>query len=264
MVKPFLKWAGGKRWLTDCPSFELPDFQGTYFEPFLGGGAVFFNARPHTAVLSDLNPRLIETYEAVRDHADALCALLEEHHRNHSKPYYYQVRSLKLATPVQRAAQFLYLNRTCWNGLYRENLRGEFNVPIGTKSKVFDPDEDLHAISDRLKGAKLLVSDFEATMSMAGEGDLVFADPPYTTAHNFNGFVKYNETVFAWSDQVRLKEAAVAAKARGAAVIITNAYHSSILELYAGAGKVSELRRQSVISGKAEGRAKTSECLISI
>lgn len=263
VAKPFLKWAGGKRWLADRASFSLPEYSGTYFEPFVGGGAIFFSrVASGPSVLSDLNPRLIETYKVVRDNLAELKTLLRFHHVRHNKAYYYNLRSQTLANEVERAAQFMYLNRTCWNGLYRENLRGQFNVPIGTKFKIFDPEEDLEAVSLKLKSAQLFTSDFEEIMSMAGEGDLIFADPPYTTAHNFNGFVKYNETVFAWSDQIRLRDASVDARKRGAHVIITNAYHASILDLYQDAISVNEVHRSTIISGKAEGRTRTSECLI--
>jgi DNA adenine methylase len=162
----------------------------------------------------------------------------------------------------KRAAQFLYLNRTCWNGLYRENLRGEFNVPIGTKSSVYDEDENFELLSETLGGAQILCQDFETTIALATAGDLVFIDPPYTTAHNLNGFVKYNQKIFSWADQHRLSVAACEAKDRGATVLITNAHHSSIEELYKGAKEISVLDRPSVISGRASGRKSTAELLI--
>ena len=261
-IKPFLKWAGGKRWLVDRNDFHLPHYTARYIEPFVGGGAMFFSTLPQSAILSDMNTRLIETYQAIQERVDLVVESLVEHQKLHSKEYYYSIRSQKFANRTDRAAQFLYLNRTCWNGLYRENLRGEFNVPIGTKTKVIDDDEDLMAVSEALKNATLLASDFESTLDLAGPGDLVFADPPYTTAHNFNGFVKYNEKVFAWADQIRLRDAAIRARDRGAKVLITNAHHPSIFELYDGFGTIEEVTRRSVISGKAAGRIQTSECLI--
>lgn len=261
-IRPFLKWAGGKRWLVERQGFNLPEYTGRYIEPFVGGGAMFFSTLPRRAILTDMNARLIETYIAIRDEVEEVLSNLVAHQERHSSEYYYSMRALKLHSRAERAAQFLYLNRTCWNGLYRENLRGEFNVPIGTKSKIIDPDEDLVAVSHALQGIEIAASDFEHTVDRAGLGDLVFADPPYTTAHNFNGFVKYNEKVFSWADQIRLRDAVVRAKRRGATILVSNAHHPSIFELYEGFGRLEEFTRQSVISGKVSSRSRTSEYLI--
>lgn len=263
-MKPFVKWAGGKRWLIDHPRFVIPKFSGKYIEPFLGGGAMFFHIRPKLALLSDVNPRLIEAYRTIASDPDGVQEQLRKHQKNHSKEYYYEERARKRRLPLSRAGQFLYLNRTCWNGLYRENLNGRFNVPIGTKSDVYDPAEDFNVFASVLKVAEILCQDFEMTLSAASEGDLVFIDPPYTTAHNTNGFVKYNQRIFKWSDQIRLRNSALAARARGAEVLITNADHSSIEDLYNGIGRITRLERSSVISGGANGRGKTTELLIQL
>ncbi|NVJ96894.1 MAG: Dam family site-specific DNA-(adenine-N6)-methyltransferase [Alphaproteobacteria bacterium] len=260
-VLPFLKWAGGKRWLLNRREFGLPQFSGRYIEPFLGGGAVFFHVRPQRAILSDVNPRLIETYQAIRDDHERVLEQLAYLQKHHDKSFYYKERSRKRRSLHKRAAQFLYLNRTCWNGLYRENLKGEFNVPIGTKDKVIYEDEDFALISSVLTAAEIVTCDFECTIDRAEDGDLVFVDPPYTTAHNMNGFVKYNQNIFTWDDQVRLKEAIVRALYRNAQVVLTNADHQSIHELYQGVGDVISVPRSSVISGKSEMRRATSEAL---
>src|SRR5687767_14662404 len=135
-LQPFLKWAGGKRWLIE----RFPDFFAVkhtrYIEPFLGSGAVFFRTRPNRALLSDRNHNLIETYEALRDEPDVVRQLLCRHDRQHSVEHYYKVRDQRLRSRAARAAQLIYLNRTCWNGLYRVNRQGRFNVPIGTKTRV--------------------------------------------------------------------------------------------------------------------------------
>ena len=225
---------------------------------------MFFHLRPQVSVLSDLNSRLIETYRAIREDPLPVQGYLREHHERHCKGHYYEVRGTEFARQSERAAQFLYLNRTCWNGLYRENLAGKFNVPIGTKSLVYDPDEDLLAVSSQLKCADIVCCDFEATMDKAGEGDFVFCDPPYTTAHNMNGFVKYNQRIFSWDDQIRLRDAATRAMERGATVIITNADHPSLHTLYGDAGKINVVERSSVISGASKGRRMTSEILVSL
>ncbi len=260
-MKPFIKWAGGKRWLVKKDDFSLPKFSGTYVEPFLGGGAVFFHTQPKKSILSDVNPKLIGVYKAVRSDWESVTEHLAEMEKKHSKEYYYQERGCTRLTDAEKAAQFLYLNRTCWNGLYRENLKGEFNVPIGTKTKVIFEDEDFSEISKILKNAELNTCDFEETIDRAGEGDLVFADPPYTTAHNMNGFVKYNQKIFSWSDQLRLKNAIERAIGRGATVVLTNADHESIHKLYEGISKHESVERASVISGKKQFRTKTTEAI---
>ncbi|UXS00853.1 DNA adenine methylase [Agrobacterium tumefaciens] len=261
-MQPFLKWAGGKRWLfgeefvSSLPSFER------YIEPFLGGGAGFFAVRPKAAILSDVNGDLINLYRVIRDFPSDLADELRRHQSKHSKDYYYNVRDNKPLEQIAAAAWMLYLNRTCWNGLYRLNLAGKFNVPIGTKSSVLLPSDNFDALSELLTGIEINVSDFEGTVDQAGEGDLLFVDPPYTVKHNMNGFVKYNETIFRWADQVRLRDSLVRAKERGASVIVTNADHASIHELYKGFGKHGIVSRRSVISGKNEGRSSVTELMV--
>ena len=144
-LAPFLKWAGGKRWLAEHVLNLIPDDFSTYYEPFLGSGAIFFSLQPKAAVLSDLNADLINAYSSIRDYADKVNTVLRHHHRQHSKDYYYEVRAKTLRAQHTRAAQFIYLNRTCWNGLYRVNLGGTFNVPIGTKTNVILDTDDFPA-----------------------------------------------------------------------------------------------------------------------
>jgi DNA adenine methylase len=259
-LKPFLKWAGGKRWLVGRDGFDLPHHQ-RYIEPFLGGGAVFFHLHPKKALLTDINARLIEAYKMVRDYPTAITNLLREHHERHSRSYYYEIRSREHAEPLLRAAQFIYLNRACWNGLYRVNRRGQFNVPIGTKDWILSEDDDFHAIAASLRNATLRTSDFEAAIAEAADGDLVFVDPPYTVAHNLNGFIKYNETLFSWNDQRRLRDAIAGAVQRGAQVVMTNADHESLSELYSGLSVPSEVQRHSIIAGSANHRKRTKEAL---
>ncbi|NTI47088.1 Dam family site-specific DNA-(adenine-N6)-methyltransferase [Agrobacterium rhizogenes] len=263
-IKPFLKWAGGKRWLIERPEFSLPEFSGRYIEPFLGGAAIYFNVLPGEALLSDVNPKLIRTYQAIRNEWGAVFDCLAKHHAMHSKDYYYAQRSMEYPDEAAQAAHFLYLNRACWNGLYRENLKGEFNVPIGTKSKIVLETDDFKSVSDALQGAELRCCDFGETIDEAQSGDLVFVDPPYTTAHNMNGFVKYNQKIFSWEDQIRLRDKLVNAAQRGCKIVATNAWHESVIELYRGAATIVEVPRASVISGNNRGRKETSESLITM
>ena len=261
-LKPFLKWAGGKRWLFESGQFSGPTLEGQYIEPFLGGGAVFFETQPKNAILSDSNKRLIELYVVIRDEPGEFAQLLRKHAKAHSKDYYYELRTKRLRKPTTRAAQFLYLNRTCWNGLYRENLKGQFNVPIGTKQTVIFDTDDFPAWSRALQETRLQCRDFEAAVDEAVEGDFVFADPPYTVRHNMNGFVKYNQNIFAWRDQIRLRDVLQRAANRGVLFAITNADQESIRDLYAGFGVHRQLGRHSVIAGRSVHRAYSTELLI--
>lgn len=261
-VLPFLKWAGGKRWLMPLAHQlrEVP-FR-SYFEPFLGSGAMFFALAPKSAVLSDVNIDLIEAYRALRENACAVERELIKHHRFHDSDYYYDIRASKPRTPHTRAARFIYLNRTCWNGLYRVNRQGQFNVPKGTKENVLLDSDNFCEIGKRLESVSLRSGDFEKTIEKAGAGDLIFTDPPYTVRHQYNGFVKYNEQLFSWDDQVRLKTALVLAKNRGAKIICTNADHASIRELYEPDFDLFPVDRYSAISGLSTSRGKYAELII--
>lgn len=177
---PFLKWAGGKRWLTTYRDNFFPESYGTYIEPFLGSGAVFFHMNPKSSVLSDANNELIDTYTTISTDWERVLENLEIHNRKHSKDYYYQMRQKSCNRPHTKAAQFIYLNRTCWNGLYRVNKWGEFNVPIGTKTNVILDTDNFELISKRLSRAKLLAQDFEKTIDMSHKGDFIFVDPPHS------------------------------------------------------------------------------------
>ncbi len=261
-TSPFLKWAGGKRWLVEKHSHLLNIEHERYIEPFVGSGAVFFSLLPHSAILCDKNEKLIEVYEAIKSDWKKVADLLRAHHKNHSSEYYYQTRRKRLRTPETRAAQFIYLNRTCWNGLYRVNKKGEFNVPIGTKQNVVLSTDDFEKIALCLKNVELLSGDFEIALEKAGQGDFVFIDPPYTVKHNYNGFLKYNESIFSWEDQVRLRDAVELAVSRGAKVLVTNACHDSIKRLYENLGEISTLNRASIIAGKSSARGRYEEVVI--
>lgn len=258
-LKPFLKWAGGKRWFVRKYSFLLPKKFNRYIEPFLGSGAVFFYLRPKIAILGDSNSELITTYQALKNNWLLVYQYLEEHQKKHNSKYYYYIRASKPQDMYSRAARFIYLNRTCWNGLYRVNKRGEFNVPIGTKSKVIYDDENFEEISNLLQSSALYICDFEELINKAEEGDFIFVDPPYTVSHNNNSFIKYNERLFSWSDQKRLFRALLRAKERGVMIVGTNAYHKSVLELYKGKFKTIKVSRYSLISSRNDSRKKYDE-----
>lgn len=261
-IVPFLKWAGGKRWLPNRFPALFPHEFEHYIEPFLGSGAVFFKLQPEKAILSDLNANLIQTYEAIRDDWKKVQQALTRHQRLHSNEYYYQERNRIRKSSAEKAAQFLYLNRTCWNGLFRVNLKGKFNVPIGTKNNVILPTDDFEYTSSLLKNAEITSSDFGNTISRSKKDDFLFIDPPYTVKHNFNGFVKYNEKIFSWEDQIRLSKSVLEAAHRGTKILITNADHETIRSLYSSADHLVSLDRHSILAGDKTARGKTSELAI--
>jgi len=261
MIEPFLKWAGGKRWLVQSKKLPVPVTFNRYFEPFLGSGAVFFSLEPKKAILSDTNKDLIELYQIIRNRPKSLTQLMLSHHKKHCKEYYYKIRDSIPRTKLERAAKLLYLNRTCWNGLYRVNLNGKFNVPIGTKSSVIFETDDFPAISNLLRKTEIFARDFEEIIDTTRKADFVFVDPPYTVQHNNNNFIKYNENIFSWDDQIRLKESLMRAKRRGVQIVITNADASSIKELYGELGSYHKLIRASRLSGDPTKRGSTTEAM---
>ena len=262
-VVPFLKWPGGKRW---AASHVVPLIQKNltrrYFEPFLGGGAIFFSLLPEKAELSDINEDLINTYNAVRDHHVAVIHALRQ--LRVTKRNYYEIRSAAPHAPIERAARFLYLNRTAFGGMYRLNLAGEFNVPYGGGERTPDvllESDMLIAASKALKRATTKQSDFESQVDSAGKGDVVYCDPTYTVAHDRNCFVRYNERNFSWADQERLACCARRARSRGAMVIVTNAHHRSIRALYPQS-HFNSLGRLSLVSTDPLKRRAVQEYLI--
>lgn len=261
-IKPFLKWAGGKRWFVQNHAELLPKKYNRYIEPFLGSGAVFFYLKPKNALLGDINKELIETYSALKKNWRLVLRYLKLHHKLHNKNYYYQIRSNIPNSIFTRAARFIYLNRTCWNGLYRVNKRGLFNVPIGDKSSVIFPDESFEDIANILNNAELYSRDFEFLINTAKEGDLLFIDPPYTVRHNNNAFIKYNEMLFSWKDQERLFLCLKQAKDRGATIVATNAYHKSVRTLYTSEFNMIRVDRNSLISSNPRSRKRFDELVI--
>lgn len=260
-AKPFLKWAGGKRALITNILELFPANYNKYYEPFLGGGAVFFAANPITAQLSDLNHDLITTYRQIKNHVHGVIDLLEK--MEYGEEMYYQVRLECPKTNLERAARFIYLNRTCWNGLYRVNRAGKFNVPFGTYTnpRICDK-ENLLAVSKRLKKTRLRAVDFKLALTNAGDGDFVYLDPPYVTSHNNNGFIEYNKKIFSLHDQVRLAATMRELTRKGCRVLMSNANHAAIKKIYSGFYFLKAMR-PSIISGTMEGRGRISELLIS-
>ncbi|MBI2472261.1 MAG: Dam family site-specific DNA-(adenine-N6)-methyltransferase [Planctomycetes bacterium] len=262
MAEPFLKWPGGKRWLVQRHSGLFPSTFRRYIEPFLGGGAVFFHLAPSRAILSDANSELINAYKCLQAHPEIIDRKLRRLHAHHGPRLYYRMRAMKPTSAMGKAIRFIYLNRTCFNGIYRVNHKGEFNVPMGSKDLVEYPDGLLLAVAERLRAASLKVADFEETIDCASKGDFVFVDPPYTVMHNNNNFIKYNASLFSWTDQVRLSSALRRAASRGALIMLSNADHDSVRTLYCKFGYHHRIDRSSVLAAESAHRCKTSELLI--
>lgn len=258
--KPFLKWAGGKRALLPQLLKLVPSSYNKYHEPFLGGGSVFFALRPKQAYLADINTELINTYIVVRDEPAELVNLLT--HFRHNKAEYYRVRALEEKTSLNRAARFIYLNRSCWNGLYRVNKLGQFNVPFGryTKPLICDP-QNLLVASKALKQTVISNSTFADTLKRPRKNDFVYCDPPYTVAHDKNGFLGYNEKIFSWEDQLQLKQLIDELTDSGSFVMVSNACHESIKQLYKDYEQIV-VKRNSTIAGKTSARSSVNELVI--
>jgi DNA adenine methylase len=262
-VLPFLKWPGGKRWASSRIAALVQEcLTGTYYEPFLGGGAVFFRLRPEKAILSDINPELINAYRIVRDSAEKLVPLLRRMAVN--KNNYNRLRRAEPVDPIRRAVRFLYLNRTAFGGIYRLNLKGEFNVPYGGGERnpsILWEKRLLKSAAEALATADVRVADFETMLDLANSGDVVYCDPTYTVAHDNNGFIRYNEKNFSWADQHRLACAARRATQRGAKVIVSNANHDTIRKLYPGA-RFLVAERRSLVSCDVSKRRAVEELFV--
>lgn len=261
-VRPILRWAGGKRWLVA----KLPGILNTaefeqYHEPFLGGASIYLGMNfLGRAFLSDLNSDLIETYQQVRDSPDSVAAHLARYVNTSER--YYEVRSTELSDLGERAARFIYLNHTSFNGIYRVNLNGVYNVPYGRRTSPQIPGQaQLREVASRLADASLQVGDFADCMENIHENDLVFLDPPYTVAHNQNGFVKYNQRLFSFEDQGRLSNLIDQIKAKRAFYIMTNAAHPSISELFEKGDRRIETSRRNSIGGRSATRGSAVEYL---
>jgi len=257
--QPFLKWPGGKRFLLYAILPLIPKSFNRYFEPFLGGGALFFALSPAKAHLSDNNSDLIHAYTYIRNHPGAVIRELRA--LRNSEGDYYRIRSKEAKTDVARAARLVYLVTLAFNGIYRVNLDGKFNVPYGYKTHLNPCNEDrLREASGLLKKAVIRDQDFEAALSKAKECDLVYLDPPYTVAHGNNGFIKYNAKIFSWEDQLRLARKANDLAAKGCHVIVSNADHASIRKLYNEFHTI-ELERNSVMAASSDCRSRVTECI---
>ena len=267
-ARPFLKWAGGKSRLMEQYKPYLPKDYTRYHEPFLGGGALFFYLAPQlhaqgkTAFLSDLNPELVNVYVCVRDHVEALIEQLSAHQAQHGKAHYYEVRSQLPTDSIARAARFIYLNKTCFNGLYRENSKGQFNVPIGRykNPKICAPDL-LRPASAALQIANISARPFTAVADHApGATDFVYFDPPYHPLSETSNFTAYSRYRFGVEEQTALRDLIKQLAGRSVQVLVSNSDCPFIRELYKDF-TVKTITAARSINSKASKRGKITEVL---
>jgi DNA adenine methylase len=270
---PFVKWAGGKSSLAQELLHSVPSHFANYYEPFLGGGALFFaiysRNRSFNAILSDVNAELISAYEVIKDAPDQLIQLLsrfrEEYFRSgNSSSYYYQKRQWQTTDPIESAARLIFLNKTCYNGLYRVNSRGEFNVPFGRykNPKIVDP-ENILAVSTALRdaNAQLRCADYRTVLSSCAKNDFVYLDPPYQPKSKTSSFTDYAPGGFSEQDQRELAEEFRKLVDRGCAVLLSNSETPLTSHLY------SEYETRSVVVNRpinsvASGRTGYKELIV--
>jgi DNA adenine methylase len=263
---PVVKWAGGKTRLLDQLVARAPERYRRYFEPFVGGGALYFRLQPGRAVLSDSNPDLIGMYRRVAGHVEAVIRRLEAHRAAHGVDHYYRVREEwnrgGLADPDDRAAAFIYLNKTCYNGLWRVNSRGHFNVPVGRYDdpSIFDGAQ-LRAASRALRRAELATAGFAEAVAGARDGDFVYFDPPYHPLSDTAHFTSYTSASFGRDDQRRLAELARELVRRGCAVLVSNSDTEFVRELYRGF-RIDVVDCARAINSKASARGPQRELII--
>lgn len=264
-ARPFVKWAGGKTQLVPELLKYIPSHYNRYIEPFVGGGALFFTLNPETAILNDSNAELITTYKVIKERHKELIFLLEDYQKNHNEKLYYKVRALDIShlDEVERAARFIYLNKTCFNGLYRVNQNGQFNTPIGSykNPKILD-EENILKCSLALKKTKLFNLDYKKFLDEVVErGDLVYLDPPYLPVSEYSDFDRYTKEKFKIADHVELTTHFQKLIDKGATPILSNSCSEITKKLYSDY-EISLVGASRNISKKSTGRGKVDEIIV--
>jgi DNA adenine methylase len=260
--KPFIKWVGGKRKLVPEIVARMPKSFGAYHEPFMGGAALFWHLRPTIAHLSDANKRLVRTYRGVRDSVGSVIDLLDGYPNTSEFFYAHRAIDVDALSDVGAAAWFIYLNKTCFNGLYRVNKKGGFNSPFGSYANPTICDSyNLAACSAALKGVEIHHGSYLDVETRAEGGDFVYLDPPYVPVSDSANFTSYTADGFGHADQVALSDLARRLRARGVHVILSNADVPIVRELYAGF-KVDTIMAARAINSNGAKRGKIAEVLI--
>ena len=267
-LRPFVKWAGGKSQLLDQfqSLYPKPGSVSRYLEPFLGSGAVFFHVKallqPSHVLLCDTNAELIDTFLVVRDELDALIELLRQHQKHHCESHYYEVRSRSPQTRAARAARLIYLNKAGFNGLFRVNSRGIFNVPFGHRAKPTILNEALlHAASVALQKAKLHARDFRDLSLVARKGDFIYLDPPYQPLSRTAKFTSYTSGCFGESDQRDLANLYAELSRKGCLLMLSNSDTPLIRELYADF-RIRRVSARRMINSDGKKRGPVSEVVV--
>jgi DNA adenine methylase len=273
-VKPYLKWAGGKRQLLREIKKYLPKGRTgyAYYEPFVGAGAVFFDLQPAKALINDSNTQLILTYRAIKDNVEGLVALLKSHRGKNGREHFYAIRNLDrdaeqfgALKDIEKAARLIYLNKTCFNGLYRVNSRGFFNVPYGQHKNpaIFD-ETTLRRIHEYLNNNDIIIlnTDFEQAVSTAGKDAFIYFDPPYHSPDKAN-FTGYQPGGFREKEQERLRDVMTELTGRGARCLLSNADTEYIRGLYSqDCYDIIPVQAKRVINADSVGRGAVNEVLI--
>ena len=271
-MSPVVKWAGGKRQIIDKIKAALPKDFNNYYEPFVGGGALLFELAPENAVINDVNQELLAIYKCLQDEElyKLMIGELDKHEANHSEDYYYEVRAwdrnprFELEPLWKRAARAIYLNKACYNGLYRVNSKGYFNVPSAKKEKVKTYDaENLKEIHEYFskENIQILSGDFVEATRTAKFGDFVYFDPPYDIPEGKDSFTAYSKFDFNKEDQRRLAECFDNLTKRGVKCMLSNHNTSYINELYNGFN-IQVIQAKRIINSKASGRGAVEEVII--
>ena len=263
--RPFLKWAGGKSKLIEQYIPYFPQSFTNYYEPFLGGGAVFFyfcSIRPDAnKFISDINPELINTYSCIKNNVEPLISLLKTHQLQHDRDYYYNMRLHWEGSEIERAARFIYLNKTCFNGLYRENSKGQFNVPMGKyKNPTICNADLLHSVSVALQSATVSLKPYDE-INPKNEQDFVYFDPPYYPLSSTSNFTTYSRHAFKEAEQIKLRDKFDQLASQGVKVMLSNSDCTFVRELYADFN-IYEILASRAINSQAEKRGKITELLI--
>ncbi|MFZ2411658.1 MAG: DNA adenine methylase [Candidatus Methanoperedens sp.] len=267
-IPTFIKWAGGKTQLLSQFETFFPTHFNKYYEPFLGSGAVFFkikNLYPEKEfLLSDNNSELINCYEIVKNDVEGLIGLLKEHRLKHSKEYYYYQRNIDTTnlSKIESVARFIYLNKTCFNGLYRVNSKGKFNVPIGSyKNPSIFQEKDLIEAQKLLQGVTLKTMPFENIINIAQKNDFVYLDPPYHPLSPTSSFTSYTSISFSEKDQIRLAEVYRQLDKKGCLLMLSNSYSEFILELYDGY-RIEQVSAKRMINCNGKKRGVIPEAVV--
>jgi len=262
-ARPFLKWAGGKRQLLEHLRQRVPSDHGTYHEPFIGGGALFFDTSPERAVIADWNLRLVRTYTAVRDRPEEVISRLSNYPNDKSFFLKMRERDIDAECDAELAAWMIYLNKTGFNGLYRVNRKGGFNVPFGRyKNPTICDSDNLMRAAERLQDVEVLHADFRSVEDRAQPGDFVYFDPPYVPASNTASFTAYTKNGFGLQDQAELRDLARRLKEKGVSVLLSNSSVPEVHALYAEGFERIEIFANRAINCKAAKRGKVAEALI--